>query len=110
MKSLFDKLAEERIQEAIRDGAFEGLPGEGQPLELEDLSLVPAELRAGYILLKGAGCLPEEMELKKEFLELSDLIGACMDEGERRALDQRRASLQLRYELLMERFRRRHAR
>lgn len=103
MGSLFDKLGEERIEEALRRGDFDDLPGHGQPLELEDLSGVPAELRAGYVLLKGAGCLPEEMELKKQFLKLADLIGACNHENEREDLESKRDALLLRYEILRER-------
>ena len=97
------RLAEERLEEAIRRGEFERLPGHGKPLELEDLSLVPEDLRAGYLLLKGAGHLPEEMELRKEFLRLSDLLAACAaDAPERRDLAERRARLLLRVEHLRE--------
>lgn len=102
MGSQFDKLAEQRIEEALRRGDFDDLPGHGRPLELHDLDQVPAELRAGYMLLKGAGCLPEEMELKKEFLKLGDLIRACDDDDEREGLETRRRKLLLHYELLME--------
>ena len=45
-------LAERRIQDAVDAGLLDDLPGRGQPLELEDLSRVPAELRGGYLLLK----------------------------------------------------------
>lgn len=38
-------LAEQRIQEAMRSGEFANLPGHGKPLELEDLSGVPEDLR-----------------------------------------------------------------
>ncbi|WP_144024966.1 J-domain-containing protein, partial [Paenibacillus odorifer] len=31
-------LAEQRIQESMRNGEFRDLPGHGKPLELEDLS------------------------------------------------------------------------
>lgn len=103
MTSSFDRLAEQRIDEAIRRGDFDDLPGHGKPLDLEDLSRVPAELRAGYMLLRSAGVLPEEMELRKECLRLSDLIAACTDDTEVQALRARRSALALRYELLMER-------
>jgi len=38
--SYFARLAEERIREAQREGAFDNLPGKGKPLVLEDLSTV----------------------------------------------------------------------
>jgi Domain of unknown function (DUF1992) len=98
-----DRLAEARIEEALREGAFEGVPGAGQPLRLDDLTGVPDDVRGGYLLLKGAGCLPPEMELKRETLRLQDLLDACQDEGGRAELRRRRGAALLRFELLMER-------
>lgn len=49
---LIDKLAEQKICEAMAKGEFDDLPGQGRPLCLEDDNLVPEELRAGYHLLK----------------------------------------------------------
>ena len=42
------------------------LPGKGKPLELEDLSWVPEDLRIGYHVLKNAHVLPPEVELLKD--------------------------------------------
>ena len=100
---LFDRLAEQRIQDAIADGAFDALPGHGAPLELEDLSRVPEDLRTSYVLLKGANVLPEELQARKETLRLEDLLAACHDDEECRALRSRRDAAALRYRLLMER-------
>lgn len=63
MASLFSGLnleavAEERIQEAIRRGDFDNLPGTGKPLELDDDLLVPPELRVANRVLKNAGLVP----------------------------------------------------
>jgi hypothetical protein len=58
--SNFWRIAEERIREAQQAGAFDNLPGKGKPLELEDLSWVPEELRIGYLVLKNAHVLPPE--------------------------------------------------
>ena len=98
-----DRLAEQKLEAAIAAGEFDDLAGAGRPLELEDLSRVEADLRGGYLLLKGAGCLPEEMELHKELLTLGDLLRACEGDGPRAALEERRRGLALRYALLMER-------
>jgi hypothetical protein len=84
--SHFWRIAEERILEAQRAGAFDDLPGKGQPLELEDLSWVPEELRIGYHVLKNAHVLPPEAELLKDIHTLEDLLKHVEDEGERRAL------------------------
>jgi hypothetical protein len=71
---LIDEWAERHIQEAQRKGELDSLPGSGEPLELDDDSHVPSELRAGYRLLKNAGCLPPELEMRKEAIELADLL------------------------------------
>jgi hypothetical protein len=84
--SYVSRIAEERILEAQRRGAFDDLPGKGKPLELEDLSWVPEDLRLGYHVLKNAGVLPPEAELLKDVHILEDLLKHVEDEGERRAL------------------------
>jgi hypothetical protein len=79
-------MAERRILEAMERGEFDDLPGKGKPLELEDDDpMVPEELRMAYRIMKNAGMLPPELELRKEILRLSDLLDAVRDEGERRA-------------------------
>jgi len=83
---LFQRLAEQRILEAQRKGEFDDLPGKGKPLELEDLSWVPDDLRIGYKVLKNARVLPPEAELLKDIHTLADLSKHVEDEGERRAL------------------------
>jgi hypothetical protein len=83
---LFQRIAEQRILEAQRKGEFDNLPGKGKPLELEDLSWVPEELRIGYHVLKNAHVLPPEAEVLKEIHTLEDLLKHVEDDGERRAL------------------------
>lgn len=95
---LFQRLAEQRIQEAAEEGAFDNLPGQGEPLELEDDSLVPEELRTAYRMLKNSGHLPPELETNREIRELEDLLDRVEDPAE-----QRRARARL--EVLVERTR-----
>jgi hypothetical protein len=83
---MFQRIAEQRILEAQRNGAFDNLPGKGKPLELEDQSWIPDELRIGYHVLKNANVLPPEAELLKDIHTLEDLLKHVEDEGERRAL------------------------
>ncbi|AUU82962.1 MULTISPECIES: DUF1992 domain-containing protein [Leclercia] len=71
---LLDQWAERHILDAQRQGEFDDLPGSGQPLKLDDDSHVPPELRAAYRMLKNAGCLPPELEQRKEAIELSHLL------------------------------------
>jgi hypothetical protein len=98
----FERLADRKIEAALERGEFEHLAGAGRPLELDDLSRVPEDLRGGYIVLKSAGVLPEELELKKEMLRLEDLIAACHDDGARKKLVSERTTAALRYALLQE--------
>jgi hypothetical protein len=83
---LFQRIAEQRILEAQRKGEFDNLPGKGKPLELEDMTWVPDDLRIGYHVLKNANVLPPEAELRKDIYTLEDLLKHVEDEGERRAL------------------------
>ena len=71
---LLDQWAERHITDAQRKGEFDNLPGQGEPLILDDDSSVPEELRSGYRLLKNAGCLPPEIEQRKEAIVLADLL------------------------------------
>jgi hypothetical protein len=75
----FQKIAERRILEAIREGAFDDLPGAGQPLELEDDSHVPEDLRIAYKILKNAGYVPKEVALRKEIAQAEDLLAGMQD-------------------------------
>ncbi len=81
--SVIQLIAEKRIEEAQAKGEFDDLPGRGRPLELEDMSHVPEELRMAYKILRNAGCLPPELAERKEINRLVDLLERCEDEQER---------------------------
>ncbi|MEC5400011.1 DnaJ family domain-containing protein [Uliginosibacterium sp. H1] len=69
---LLDVLAEQRITQALEAGAFDNLPGAGQPLpEEDDMSLVPAEQRMAWRILKNAGYIPPELVLHKEAVAIA---------------------------------------
>lgn len=68
-------------------GEFANLPGAGKPLRLEDDSMIPGDLRLAYKVLKNAGCIPPELELRKEIIALRDLLRIIEDEdGKREAV------------------------
>lgn len=90
---LLDQWAERHILESQRQGEFDNLPGSGQPLILDDDSHVPADLRAGYRLLKNAGCLPPELEQRKEAVELTQLLTTVRQESSEHAEYSRRLAL-----------------
>jgi len=95
-------LAENKIKEAIENGELDDIKGKGKPLHLEDLSRIPEELRAGYILLKNSGVLPEEINLKKEIKKLEDLLEYCYDDKEYRKVEVKLNEKILHYNMLME--------
>jgi hypothetical protein len=106
---LIQTIAESRIRDAIARGEFDDLAGKGRPLPLEDLSTVPEDLRSGYLLLKNAGVLPEEMQIRKEMVTLEALLDACVDPQERNRLRDDLNWKRIRYQVLMERRRPRAA-
>ena len=79
----FTRLAENRIREAIEAGEFDNLQGKGHPLNLDDDSHIPPELRMAYKILKNADCLPPELILRQEVLNLQDLVASMPDEAEK---------------------------
>lgn len=101
--SSLSKIAEEKIREAQKNGAFDNLPGKGKPLELEDLSSVPEELRVAYHILKNAHVLPQEAELKKEIYILEDLLRYVEGDEQRNRLSRSIQSKIIRLDLLQRR-------
>lgn len=99
-------LAESKIQAAMREGKFDNLPGRGKPLPDDGLAGVPSELRMGYKLLRNAGCIPPELEARKEAARLGALIAQTGDPSERSRLSSLRAEAELRYQMHVERRRR----
>ena len=85
-------LAEQRIEEAMREGAFDDLPGTGRPLELDDDRWVPQDSRVAFRILKNAGFVPPEIQTRKEIADLNRLLAIVTDDGER---DRARARLAL---------------
>ena len=67
--SLFGKLADEFIKRAMQDGAFDNLPGKGQPLKLDENPHEPAEWRTAYSMLRSSGYSLPWLELRKEIEE-----------------------------------------
>ena len=100
---MFDKLVEQKIREAQEAGEFDHLEGAGRPIDLEAYFNTPAELRAGYAVLKNAGVLPEEAVVVKELNEATARLEACRDERERERLQRVVRDLQLKYNLWVER-------
>lgn len=79
----FEKIIEERILAAQRRGEFDCLPGRGLPLEFEDDSHIPEDLRLAYKILKNADCLPPELAAKQEIHQTQELLAGMQDTQEK---------------------------
>src|SRR4030043_1836929 len=79
----FTKIAERRILEAIENGEFENLEGQGKPIVFEDETWIPEDLRMAYRFLKNAGCIPPELQMRNEIINLCDLLNTIDDDKER---------------------------
>lgn len=80
---IFVKIAEHRIREAIDKGEFDNLEGKGKPIVFEEETWIPEDLRPAYRILKNAGYVPQELELRKEVVTLRELMQTIDDDVER---------------------------
>ena len=79
MMTGFEKIIEERILHAQREGHFDDLEGRGRPLDIEEDSHIPEDLRICHKILKNADCLPPELEAQKEIRQVEDLLTRIPD-------------------------------
>jgi len=86
---IFQQIAENKIREAMDEGLFENIPGNGKPFAFEDDSLVPEGLRQCHKILKNANCLPREMELRKDIFNLRQMLESATDEKTRMVLERK---------------------
>lgn len=82
LENAFRRLADRRIEEAMREGKFDNLPGMGQPLELEPM---PAEENARMTwwclrILKQNDFTPEEIRYRKSIDHLRAALERADDE------------------------------
>ncbi len=87
--NLIDQIAEQKIIKAILNGELDNLPGQGQPLRLDDDCSVPEELRVAYRLLKNSGFLPPGANLRKEITGVNQLLMEAVSEDEQMKLSKR---------------------
>ena len=93
-------IAEQRIREAMDQGFFDHSPYRGRPVCLEEDGSIAPELRMAFKVLKDAGCLPPEIELRREVASLSELLDALAEGPERQRLRRELQDRRLRLELL----------
>ncbi|HET7766707.1 MAG TPA: DUF1992 domain-containing protein [Burkholderiales bacterium] len=82
----FDLIAERRILQAIARGDFDGLPGAGRPLALDDDPLAPDETRVVHRILKNAGFVPAEILDRREIARLEAALPSLDTPGRKQTL------------------------
>ena len=98
----FSRIAENRIREAMAQGQFENLPGAGQPLNLEEYFSAPEDQRMAFSILKGAKCVPIEVELLNEISRLERAIAEMADATARQSLQRVLTERQTQVAMLLE--------
>jgi len=96
----FRRIAENLIEEAMREGAFDNLSGAGRPLkpfpEGDPFDAIMAEI------LKRNGATPLEVQLKRSIAEKARAIQAITDPEEQAAEMKELAELRLRLAIALD--------
>src|SRR3954451_22743411 len=84
----FRRLADKRIEDAMREGKFDNLAGAGKPLDLEPM---PADENARMTwwmlrILKGADFTPDEIRLRRQIESLKGELASAATEARMEAL------------------------
>lgn len=105
--ALFPRIAEQRMQEAADDGAFDDLPGAGAPIpDLQSRDGLDPVTRAGYRIMSEAGAVPLEVALRNALREARAALKTITDPEEKARAMARVAELDMRYGLAMDQRRR----
>ena len=88
LESALWRLADRRIEEAMREGKFDNLAGAGKPLDLEPM---PADENARMTwwmlrILKGADFTPDEIRLRRQIESLKGELASATTEARVAAL------------------------
>ena len=88
LENAFRRLAERRIEDAMREGKFDNIQGMGEPLEIE---MAPADENARMTwwclrILKNGGFTPDEVRYRKSIDHLKAALAGAGDEARARSL------------------------
>ena len=98
----FDRLVEKKIKEAIKNKEFEDLEGFGKPVDNSEYFSVPEEDRIAFHIMKNAGVVPEELNIRRKISNLIKEIKDCSDQTEKESLKKELNLLYTQYELARE--------
>lgn len=100
-----DRLAEQRILQAEREGLFDNLPGEGKPLPPDPFFRLPDEIRLAARVLTMCGCAPQELDLLRDLNQTRRRLGYSATAEERAERMREYCDAELRYNIAMDRHR-----
>jgi hypothetical protein len=88
VESALRRVADRKIEEAMREGKFDNLPGAGKPLDLDP---IPTDEKARLLwwalkLLRQNDVVPEEITWRKQIDDLKQKLAAARNEGQVTAL------------------------
>ena len=80
----YESLIDQIMNKAQADGLMDNLPGQGQPLQLDDDALVPDEYRLGNRMLKASGFAPPWIEAQREIEQERAKLDSWLKDAKRR--------------------------
>jgi hypothetical protein len=98
--NIFEKIANEQIEEAMKRGDFDNLPGKGKPIDLDEDAGIPEDMRLAMRILKNAGVSPPEVSLRKELEATKAEIAVAKNREKRRELEREAQWICLRIAML----------
>jgi len=101
----FERIAQQRINEAVEAGEFDNLPNAGQKLDLESYFALPLHLRMAYSVLKSADCVPQEIELLNDVARIEAALASSATPEEREHLAGELDAARLRLNVALDRLR-----
>jgi hypothetical protein len=100
-----DKIVEEAIKNAQKNGKFDNLPNKGKPIDLSEYFETPEEVRVVQSVLKNSGFSFLEVDLLNEIATLKNSLVSITDEKKRIEIQKQIRDKQLDFNLKMERLR-----
>lgn len=101
-----ERLAEQRILEAQREGVFDDLEGKGKPLPPDPFARLPGDIRLAMRVLAMAGHAPQEVGLLRELNEARRRLRVAGTADEKARWLREYCYAELKYNMAMDRHRR----
>jgi hypothetical protein len=80
----YESLIDQIMNKAQADGLMDNLPGQGQPLQLDDDAQVPDEYRLANRMLKASGFAPPWIEAQREIDQERAKLDTWLKDAKRR--------------------------